>query len=393
MIIFISLCKQIWNNHLRRKQGSCPALSFSAHLKTAMLPHVATCWQIELSALSFLHPAFTRAMALVVLSSSFMWKQHLGLSPVNLGRCLRNPPKTLMSTYACFILFPWESFNRQTCKNHLRPKQGRRLEKDLSVAGKLQWCHMLADWTHSTQFSPPCIPSSDGFSYSFEFFCLKIALLLVNSKSWALLAQPHPCFGGKALVGKLVNLHTARLSKTRTLPGNLSFTRALASVVLSWAGLGRILGVACATTEKHWCRKAFLGKPHKAPLSKIMTLPGKDFVFLCTSEQLQCCYLLPHVIELSILSRAASKCSANLGWKRRKGGRPTTPQVHGVLQTHERSPLSLLVAWLSITRLNLRSLVSGCTTALYNDKKADNGVKPRTFTTVIMRTVSILPSC
>ena len=326
MIIFISLCKQIWNNHLRRKQGSCPALSFSAHLKTAMLPHGATCWQIELSALSFLHPAFTRAMALVVLSSSFMWKQHLGLSPVNLGRCLRNHPKTLMSTYACFILFPWENFNRQTCKNHLRPKQGRRLEKDLSVAGKLQWCHMLADWTHSTQFSPPCIPSSDGFSYSFEFFCLKIALLLVNSKSWALLAQPHPCFGGKALVGKLVNLHTARLSQTRMLPGNLSFTRALASVVLSWAGLGRILGVACATTEKHWCRKVFLGKPHKAPLSKTMTLPGKDFVFLCTSEQLQCCYLLPHVGTLNSAYSAEQHRNARLTWDE-KGERGAARQL------------------------------------------------------------------
>ena len=107
-------------------------LCLSLHIwKTAMLPHVATCWQIELSALSFLHPAFTRAMALVVLSSSFMWKQHLGLSPVNLGRCLRNHPKTLMSTYACLagrlLLANWQTCIRQLCR-----KQRCCLEETLS---------------------------------------------------------------------------------------------------------------------------------------------------------------------------------------------------------------------------------------------------------------------
>ena len=44
-----------------------------------------------------------------------------------------------------------------------------------------------------------------------------------------------------------------------------------------WAGLGRILAPACATTEKHWCPvstfsyfrgKAFLGKPAKITSSK-----------------------------------------------------------------------------------------------------------------------------
>ena len=61
-------------------------------------------------------------------------------------------------------------------------------------------------------------------------------------------------------------------------------------------------------------------------------------------------------------------------------------QVHTILQT---SQLSLLVAWLSITRLNLASLVPGCTTGLYNVKMADNGVEPRTSTTAIMRTFSM----
>ena len=40
-------------------------------------------------------------------------------------------------------------------------------------------------------------------------------------------------------------------------------------------------------------------------------------------------------------------------------------------------------------RLNVASLVSGCTTALYNIKMADNGVEPRTSTAVIMRTFSM----
>ena len=75
-------------------------------------------------------------------------------------------------------------------------KHGCCLEKALFLSAHLKNCnvatcgYMLAHWTHSTQFSPPCIHSSDGFSCSSEFFCLKIALLLVNSKSWALLAQP-----------------------------------------------------------------------------------------------------------------------------------------------------------------------------------------------------------
>ena len=44
------------------------------------------------------------------------------------------------------------------------------------------------------------------------------------------------------------------------------------------------------------------------------------------------------------------------------------------------------VASLWITPLNLARLVSGCTTALYTVEMADNGVKPRTSTTAMMRT-------
>ena len=64
--------------------------------------------------------------------------------------------------------------------------------------------------------------------------------------------------------------------------------------------------------------------------------------------------------------------------------------VHGMLQTLQKSQLSLLVASLWITRLSLASLVSGCTTALYTVEIADNGVEPRTSTTVTSGTVPML---
>ena len=61
--------------------------------------------------------------------------------------------------------------------------------------------------------------------------------------------------------------------------------------------------------------------------------------------------------------------------------------VHGILQTQQKSQLSLPVASLKITRLNLASFVSGCTTALYTVEIAGNGVEPRTSTTVTSGTV------
>jgi len=61
--------------------------------------------------------------------------------------------------------------------------------------------------------------------------------------------------------------------------------------------------------------------------------------------------------------------------------------VHGILQTQQKSQLSLLVASLKITRVNLASFVSGCTTALYTVEIADHGVEPRASTTVTSGTV------
>ena len=87
----------------------------------------------------------------------------------------------------------------------------------LCTADKLQCCHMLTCWTQHTQPSPTFI------QHSFE--------------QWVHLSYQ---------VLSFENSH--------------------------WAGLGRILAAACATTEKHWCPvstfsyfrgKAFLGKPVK----------------------------------------------------------------------------------------------------------------------------------
>ena len=78
----------------------------------------------------------------------------------------------------------------------------------------------------------------------------------------------------------------------------------------------------------------------------------------CASWGNQCCPAAQH----------RQRPNARLTWneKGEKGSAPTSPQVQGILQTHE-SPLSLLVAWLSI--------------------------KPPTFTTAIMRTFFIWPAC
>ena len=64
--------------------------------QTAMLAHVGTL-NAARSAFSTFHTTFIRAIAFVVLWSSF-----LGWPWANLGRCLRNDRKTLMSTKACF---------------------------------------------------------------------------------------------------------------------------------------------------------------------------------------------------------------------------------------------------------------------------------------------------
>ena len=61
---------------------------------------------------------------------------------------------TTRKHWCLLLLVPWENFNRQTCKNHLRTKQGHRLKKDLSIADKLQWYHVLAHWTQHIQPSP-----------------------------------------------------------------------------------------------------------------------------------------------------------------------------------------------------------------------------------------------
>ena len=60
--------------------------------------------------------------------------------------------------------------------------------------------------------------------------------------------------------------------------------------------------------------------------------------------------------------------------------------MRSILQQQHKSQLSLLVPSLWITRLNLASLVSGRTTALYKVEMADNGVEPCTSTTATRQT-------
>jgi len=57
--------------------------------------------------------------------------------------------------------------------------------------------------------------------------------------------------------------------------------------------------------------------------------------------------------------------------------------VHGILQTQQKSQLSLHAIEFSKPCVRMHY------TALYNVEMADNGVEPRTSTTVIMRTFSM----
>ena len=84
----------------------------------------------------------------------------------------------------------------------------------------------------------------------------------------------------------------------------------------------------------------------------------------------------PHLMPQQAFKHLQRRPALIWGGKGRKGGRPLTLQsrceegkmrvliglqVHGILQTQEKSQLSLLVPSLWTTRLNLASLVSGCT--------------------------------
>ena len=87
--------------------------------------NVATCWHLELSTLSLLHISFnTHSSNRFSCPIQFCHsKRALGLALRILGRCLRKHRKTLVSSvYLCLLCR--EGFPRQTCKNHLRRKQG-----------------------------------------------------------------------------------------------------------------------------------------------------------------------------------------------------------------------------------------------------------------------------
>ena len=92
--------------------------------QTAMLPHVGKLNSASSAVSNFQH-SFEQWVQLFHHVLSFENSHWAGLGRF-LGRCLRNHRKTLVSSvYLC--LFSWEGFPKQTCKNHLRWKQGCKL--------------------------------------------------------------------------------------------------------------------------------------------------------------------------------------------------------------------------------------------------------------------------
>ena len=107
-----------------------------------------------------------------------------------LGCCLRNHRKTLMSSvYLC--LFSWDGFPGQTCKNHLRRKQGCGPEKawNLSVSARQANCNVATCWhvelsTLRLLHLSFNIHLSNRFSCSMKFFHSKRVLGLALRESW-----------------------------------------------------------------------------------------------------------------------------------------------------------------------------------------------------------------
>ena len=89
------------------------------------------------------------------------------------------------------------------------------------------------------------------------------------------------------------------------------------------------------------------------------------------SQRLQCRFFCSFSLRLYRWGRESP--GTHLAWS--CGYHPPSGVLFAVSQLSEM-----------ITRVNLASLVSGCTTALYTIEMADNGVEPRTSTTAIMRT-------
>ena len=106
----------------------------------------------------------------------------------------------------------------------------------------------------------------------------------------------------------------------------------------------------------------------------------------------------PHLMPQTAFKHLQRRPALIWGGKGRKGGRPLSVAIEMWRRQNACSDSSpsarhtaniTEISTLPSGRLNVASLVSGCTTALYNVKMADNGVEPRTSTAVIMRTFSM----
>ena len=156
-----------------------------------------------------------------------------------------------------------------------------------------------------------------SFSCSIKFFRLKIALGLALGKSWLLLAQPQRnteslrtihvhipvsqhkpewisrsnCLSWilttdpRVLTTEINSMH-GRLMEAWWV--SFSFSKSLLKKS-PWAGHCTLNAQTQRDTDVYLC----LCKNHqKSALSKTRMLSGKDFVFLCTADKLQCCHLL-----------------------------------------------------------------------------------------------------
>ena len=237
-------------------------LSFSAQLSNCNL---ATCWHIELRIWAF--PTFQSAC--IHLSNSFSYSMKFFQLKITLGLALGESwlllaqPQKNTDVYKG--LLPWEGFPKQTCINHIPRKQGCKLIDQISTVQQLVCASLWRSLCHGNEHDgiDPNMLSSGHHDCSTKavFLCTADKL-----QCWPMLARNGTYW--RMLVCSL--LHISFIGTIASVVQSSSWYQVLSFVNNLWAGLGQILAVACATTEKRWCPvstfayfcwKAFLGKP------------------------------------------------------------------------------------------------------------------------------------
>ena len=182
-------------------------LSFSGQLSNC---NPATCWHIELSILGLLHLSIS-----IHLRNSFSCSMKFFHLKIVLWLALSESwlslAQTQKNTDVYKGLLSWEGLPWQTCKNHLRDINSWikfRLLYDNSFAPARSLCH----GKEHHDIDPNMLSSG-------HHDCSTKAVFL-----WTAV--------------KLQSCHVLAHWTQQTGP---------------WAGLGRILAVACTNTEKHWC--------------------------------------------------------------------------------------------------------------------------------------------